>query len=220
MTTGVAPGTRLSGASIPAVFRDSSPIAPAAGNRGYTLIELLLVVSVIATTSAIAIPATREAIDELRAAMAARSLSSRLMLARIDAVKRSASVALRFEPVGADYRVTTLLDGNGNGVRTAEILAGVDVPLGVGIRLSEQFPGIQFGLLTGVPDADGNATTDPDGVRIGTAGILTMSPDGTATAGTLYLHGRRSQFAIRVLGATGRVRVLQFDRGTRRWRTR
>ena len=27
-----------------------------------------------------------------------------------------------------------------------------------------------------------------------------MSPDGTATAGTLYLHGRRSQFAVRVLG--------------------
>ena len=195
-------------------------MARGAGEHGFTLIEVLLVVSVVATLSAIAIPATREAIDELRAALAARTVSSRLMLARIDAVKRSAAVALRFEPAGADYRVTTVLDGNGNGVRTADILSGVDVALGVGARLSEQFPGIQFGLLPGVPDADGNPTADPDGVRIGTARILTMSPDGTATAGTLYLHGRRSQFAIRVLGATARVRVLQFDRGTRLWRTR
>jgi len=216
----MAPGSGLPGAKIQPVLLARYLLAGATGTLGYTLIELMLVVSVVATTSAIAIPATREAIDELRAAMATRSLSSRLMLARIDAVKRSASVALRFEPAGTDYRVTTVLDGNGNGVRTAEILSGVDAPLGVGTRLSEQFPGIQFGLLPGVPDADGNVTTDPDGVRIGTARILTMSPDGTATAGTLYLHGRRSQFAIRILGATGRVRVLRFDRGTRLWRTR
>jgi len=88
------------------------------------------------------------------------------------------------------------------------------------LRLREQFPGIQFGLLPGVPDADGTPTADADGVRIETARILTMSPDGTATAGTLYLHGRRHQFAVRVLGATGRVRVLHFDQSTRTWRTR
>ena len=96
----------------------------------------------------------------------------------------------------------------------------MDPPLTPALRLREQFPGIQFGLLPGVPDADGTPTADADGVRIGTARILTMSPDGTATAGTLYVHGRRHQFAVRVLGATGRVRVLHFDQGTRTWRTR
>ena len=48
---------------------------------------------------------------------------------------------------------------------------------------------------------------------IGPAKILTMSPDGTATSGTLYLRGARSQYAVRVLGATGRTRVLKYDRG-------
>ena len=33
-----------------------------------------------------------------------------------------------------------------------------------------------------------------DGVRIGSARILTMSPSGTATSGTLYLQGRRAQY--------------------------
>jgi len=215
----MAPGGRP-GASPSYRPRPAAVVPAPRAQRGYTLIELLFVVSVLTTVAAIAVPATRDAVDALRAAMAARSVSARLMHARIDAIRRSAAVALRFEPVGTDYRVTTVLDGNGNGVRTADILSGADVALTPPMRLPEQFPGIQFGLLPGVPDADGKPTTDVDGVRIGTARILTMSPDGTATAGTLYLHGRSSQFAVRVLGATGRVRVLQFDQGTRTWRTR
>ena len=59
--------------------------------------------------------------------------------------------------------------------------------------------------------------TGTDGVRIGTAKILTMSADGTATSGTLYLQGRRAQDAVRVLGATGRTRVLKYDTGRRTW---
>jgi hypothetical protein len=44
-----------------------------------------------------------------------------------------------------------------------------------------------------------------------------MSPDGTATSGTLYLQGKRAQYAVRVLGATGRTRVLAFDRERQTW---
>src|SRR5262249_15280429 len=93
------------------------------GRGGYTLIEMLFVVSVLTTVTAIAVPATREAIDALRAAMAARSLSARLMHARIDAIKRSAAVALRFEPAGTGYRVTPVLPGHGTGVPTRRNLS-------------------------------------------------------------------------------------------------
>jgi hypothetical protein len=47
-----------------------------------------------------------------------------------------------------------------------------------------------------------------------------MTPDGTATAGTLYLHGRRSQFAVRILGTTGRVRVLEYRAEQHQWLAR
>jgi hypothetical protein len=57
-------------------------------------------------------------------------------------------------------------------------------------------------------------------VRIGAARILTMSPDGTATSGTLYVQGRRAQYAVRVLGATGRTRVFKYDTGARTWISR
>jgi len=75
-----------------------------------------------------------------------------------------------------------------------------------------------FGILGGVPDADGRPAGGADGVRLGTSAILSMNGDGTATSGTLYVHGRqRTQYAVRVLGVTGRVRVLKFDFVTGRW---
>jgi hypothetical protein len=45
-----------------------------------------------------------------------------------------------------------------------------------------------------------------------------MNPDGTSSSGTLYLHGRtRAQYAVRVLGVTGRIRTLRFDEPRGRW---
>ena len=64
---------------------------------------------------------------------------------------------------------------------------------------------------------DGLRNTSTDGVRIGTPKILTISPDGTATSGTLYVQGARAQYAVRVLGATGRTRVLKYEPGSRSW---
>jgi hypothetical protein len=47
---------------------------------------------------------------------------------------------------------------------------------------------------------------------------MSMSPNGSATSGTLYLHGRRgAQYAVRVLGATGRIRLLKYVEAQRRW---
>jgi hypothetical protein len=69
-----------------------------------------------------------------------------------------------------------------------------------------------------VPDADGQPPGSSDGVRLGVSKILSMNPDGTSSSGTLYLHGRdHSQYAVRVLGTTGRVRVLRYDSVQGKW---
>lgn len=186
---------------------------------GLSLIELLFALMTITTIAAMAVPMVSAALDQLRTAAAARYIAARLIDARIDAVRRSACVAVRFELVGGDYQYAAFRDGNDNGVRTADIRDGVDAQIGAAERVRDQFPGTRFLLQDGIPDIDGNSTSG-DGVRIGTSRILTMSPDGTATAGTLYLAGRRAQFAVRVLGPTGRVRVLKFDTGGNRWMPR
>jgi type II secretory pathway pseudopilin PulG len=184
------------------------------GERGATALELLLAVAIVATTAGMAIPATRDAADEVGTSMAARYLSARLARARMDAVTQSRTVALRFSSGLPDYQYATYADGNGNGARTAEMLSGVDPRLTALERIADKFPGVSLGLRPGVPDLDGSLASGTDGVRFGSARIVSFTPDGTATSGTAYLHGRRSQFAVRVLGATGRVRVFRFDTGT------
>jgi type II secretory pathway pseudopilin PulG len=188
------------------------------GNAGFTALELLLAAAIALTMAGVAVPMTSGAIDAIRAGMAARYLEARIMDARMHALRRSARVALRFEPVNGEYRFGEYVDGNGNGVRTTEIAAGIDTQLTARQFLREQFPGVSFGLLANIPDVDGNrAMAESDGVRVGASRILTLGPDGTATSGTLYVHGRRAQYAIRVLGATGRTRLLRFDQGRQQW---
>jgi Tfp pilus assembly protein FimT len=185
---------------------------------GYTLTELMLVVGFIGTLAGISVPAVTSTIEEIRAAAAARHIAARIADARIGAVRRSSVVGLRFQAQGTDYAFTPVLDTNGNGLRAADIASGFDVPLGRTERLAEQFAGTGIGLLPGIPDLNGT-TGNPDGLRIGSSSFLSLSPDGSCTGGTLYVHGRRSQFAVRVLGATGRIRLFRYDTGTRRWIT-
>lgn len=165
-----------------------------------------------------AIPEGVRARDEYRTRGAAQYLASRVGQARLGAIRRARFVGLRFESVPGDYAFTSVEDGNGNGLKTAEILAGTDPSVTRAERLDAKFEGVAFGILAGVPDADGAPVDSPDGVRLGSAAILSMNPNGSSSSGTLYVHGReRTQYAVRVLGATGRVRVLKFVETSRRW---
>src|SRR5688572_4801797 len=194
-----------------------SPLRRFLGSAGYTLIELLLVTSIVATLAALSVPVTAGVLDEVRTAMAARYLEGRIMNARATAIRRSTCVALRFEPIDDDYRYGEYWDSNGNGVRSAEIASGLDPEIAPAEFLGSRFPGVTFGLHAGIADVDGERSTTTDGVRFGSSRILTLGPDGTASSGTLYVRGRRGQFAVRVLGVTGRTRVLRFHPGTGQW---
>ncbi|MCA1562778.1 MAG: hypothetical protein LC753_14530 [Acidobacteria bacterium] len=188
------------------------------GARGSTFLEVLFAAAVMTTLAALAVPLTTDVSDDLRTTMAARYVAGRIATLRAEAVTRSTAVALRFELTSGDYTFAPFADGNGNGIRTADIGVGTDVPLGPPEQLQHNFRGVRFGLRSGTPDLDGaSSAADSDGVRIGTARILTMSPDGTATSGTLYIRGTRRQYAVRVLGVTGRTRVFRFESGMGQW---
>jgi prepilin-type N-terminal cleavage/methylation domain-containing protein len=185
--------------------------------HGFTLIELLLAMSISVVLLGIALPVGGDAIDDMRARAAARYLSGRIASNRLAAINRSRSMGIRFTPAAPDYEFAAYVDGNDNGIRTADILSGIDVPTGGSRQLASEFRGIHFGLAIGISDIDGVRNSTSDGVRIGTARILTLSPDGTATSGTLYVQGSHAQYAVRVLGATGRTRVLKYETGSRTW---
>ena len=190
-------------------------------NRGYTLIELLAVFAVIATTAAAAVPLALNSLDRSRTAGAASYVASRLMLARLAAVKRSTFVAVQFVLKPDGYGFRAYADGNGNGVLSRDISRGVDTPIGTEERLDQQFPGVTFGICAGVPPVvagDPFDTSDP--IQIGQSTVMSFNPNGSSTAGTLYIKGGcPNQFAVRVLGVTARARIFHFDAADGRWRT-
>jgi Tfp pilus assembly protein FimT len=168
---------------------------------------------VLTVLTGIAVPQVLGTIESSRAIAAARYLSSRVMLARMLAVQRTASVAIRFDADARGFRFATYQDGNGNGVRELDIAAAVDREIEQPVRLFELFPGVDFALVV-----DGQAT---DPIQLSGTSLLTFTPTGTATSGSMYLRGRDgSQYVVRVLGATGRTRVLRFDSQQQRWTER
>lgn len=179
------------------------------GTAGFTLLEVIFVMAVIVILAGMAVPQTLASVDRSRAWAATRYLASRMALARMQAVGRSATVGLRFADREGEFGFDTFVDGNRNGVRTREIASGVDRPLDPPTRLSDLFPGVIIGLSE---DEDG------DPVRTGSTSLMSFTSVGTATSGTIYIRGRDgSRFAVRVLGATGRTRVLRYVARTSDW---
>lgn len=186
---------------------------------GHTLVELLAVMSVLLVLFAAIVPTLTRAADEARTRAAAFRMSARITLLRTKAVHRTANVALRFEQTGADWQFREYADGDWDGVLSADIKAGRDYPLTEPEMLRERFPGVSFGFVTGCPLVDGSGIPPGSGpVRFGTARMISFSPAGTATSGTLYLKGRGAYgYAVVVLGATGRTRILRCAPWIGRW---
>ena len=181
------------------------PVRSRARPRGYTLIELLFVMALVLVLSAIAIPQALVTIDAIADD---RRGTIPVVPPDADPEPRGAADSRGGHPVRnrqpGRVRFATYKDGNHNGVRTRDIDLGIDRQIEQAVRLFEQFPGVDFGLIL-----DG-ASQDP--IQIGNTSLLTFTPVGTATSGSLYVRGRDgSQYAVRVLGATGRTRLQRYD---------
>ena len=188
---------------------------------GYSFLELMMVMALGVTLTAVAVPQYLTGLDDLRARSAAHHLSGRLQRARMEAVMRSAMVGVQFiQTSGGSYSYAVYLDGNRNGVLTRDILRGVDRLITAAERLPDQFPGVEFGAIPGLPPVDPGGTapgTDP--IRLGSGSIASFSALGTATSGTVYIRGRHdAQYAVRIFGETGKTRMLKFEPRTRQWK--
>jgi type II secretory pathway pseudopilin PulG len=181
------------------------------GRNGHTLLEILFVLTVALIVAAMAIPQFLAGLDRSRGLIAARYLAGRLSEARIQAVTRSAVVALRFEQQPDGITFETFQDGNHNGVRTGDIQGQVDFSIEPPRRLWHLFPGVTIGLTPGSPATSAVQLS-------GGSNLLSFTPMGTATSGTVHVRGPDgTQWGVRVLGATARTRLLQWDARTQQW---
>lgn len=152
--------------------------------------------------------------------MAARFLAQRLQMLRVQAVRRNRVVALRFDPDDLG-RYQMFVDGDGDGVLQVDIDAAVDPSIESAASLADYFRSVAVRIEARVPSPDGGpwlaAGSDP--IRIGATDLVSFSPLGTATSGTIYLAARSGfQLCVRILGTTGRVRVMWFDVASGAWR--
>jgi len=188
--------------------------------RGAALIDIIVAATLVVSLAAVAVPVVGGTLDRERTLIGAQYLAGQLQRARLESLKRARSVAVRLELVGDRTQLRLFADGNGNGVLQRDIDRGIDLPLTPSAWLDDHARDIGLRINQAITDVSGTTALEPgdDPLRIGNTSLLTFSPIGSATNGTLYVAAHRGpQMAIRVFGATGRVRVLMFDARTGQW---
>lgn len=182
---------------------------------GLSLIEVLFALSLTLAAAGAAIPAFMEVNRAMKLRAAAGVIAGYLQQARLESVTRGKPVGVRFRDAGTDWLVGTFADGNGTGIRNADIAAGLDPVLDRETAFSARCPSVRIARLGGVPDLNG--ASGGDAVRFGSSGIATFDSDGSSSSGSLYLTDGRTQLAVTVTPATGRIRLRRWDARLQAW---
>ncbi len=114
-------------------------------------------------------------------------------------------------------------DGNGNGIANADITKNIDRRYFGPAVVMPSFHTASISLLPKTirdPDGDKLLPTD-NALQFGVSTICSFSQLGGGTPGTVYISdGIDHLYAVRVYGATGKVRMLRYDDGKQKWEER
>jgi hypothetical protein len=78
---------------------------------------------------------------------------------------------------------------------------------------------VDFGADADLPPVDpASPAPGDDPIRLGSGDMVTFTPIGTSSSGSLYIRGRRgTQYVVRLYGETGKTRILRFNAGNGQW---
>ena len=187
---------------------------PGANGRrcaGHTLVEMLVAAAIMIVAAAISVPYLKAYSAESHLLGSARQFKARFRMAYSMAVRRGVYTAIRFEQTGSQWRYSIYVDGDWDGVQSADIASGRDVRVAGPFPLGSGADGVRVAINAGVPAPppdSGMLEPGSDPIRFGPSNMLSFSPLGTATPGTFYLAGEVRQAAVRVTGGSARVRIM------------
>ena len=190
---------------------------------GITLIELIVVVAIIGIIAMCAVPAFANYRRQSSVLAAANEMRSLLRSVRSRAIARSRNSGVKFVKSGNNWTYSLYDDGNGNGVANADITKNIDKRTFGPAVVMPSFRTASISLLPKtIKDPDGDKLTPSDNaLQFGNSTICSFSLLGSGTPGTIYISdGIDNLYAVRVLGASGRVRMLRYNNGKQKWEER
>lgn len=172
--------------------------------RGYTLIELLLVIVILGISAAVVIPQTGQA-QVLRIHAAVRTLVSDITFAQTDALAYQQRRAIVFDEELNTYTIAEVVVSSGGEVSFIPLFmsGGPDGQYVIDFDMGG-FDGARLRL----PDFEGGPVLFFD--EIG-APVADGASDAPAGVGTIYIDSDRSTFRIEISPFTGQVRVEHVD---------
>jgi type II secretory pathway pseudopilin PulG len=184
------------------------------GTAGISSTELLLTLTILSVSVAMALPVVGRVMETNRGRQAAAFVAGRLRAAQQAAALTARSVGVVFDEGGDRWTFRICEDGNRNGLRRSELPPGPDSCLAGPFDIAALFPGIHLIVDAGLRGPEGEpASADP--VRFGRSNLASFSPAGSGTAGSVFLRAPGGQhYLVRVGSVTGRVRLYRHDRIT------
>lgn len=182
-----------------------------------SLLEVLVALALLLIMVGYVAPSFAEwrAQQQLRGALTALQLS--VVKARTAALSSGRAHGLAFSLRNGNLFWDTVVDGDGDGIRRADLATGADLPLEPERSLSAWFPGIRPGRPTGVPPLAGGSAGN-GGLALGRSRILASAPDGSTSSGTVYLCTDSDYgAALRLYGPTGRDSVWWWNFRRQTW---
>jgi len=144
--------------------------------RGFTIIELLTVVTILAIVSGIAAPSFRSLIGTMNTKSAAFDLISDLTTARSEAIKRNASASIA--PVGGDWSKGWTISAGGATLRERSAPSS-------SISINAPTGGVVFGAsgrLSGLANTNNLSWSVTSTITGVTARCVVITPTGAARA--------------------------------------
>ena len=141
--------------------------------RGFTLIDVLVVVTLIGIIMAMTIPTVIGSLEAVRLGQATREVERELQTAKSRAVTKGRAMRVRFNcPNAGEYRVTELIG-------TVTVPAAADSAANRCDPAIYPFPSLDNEPLT-LPNLDGPVRMLPVSVSFGATETVEFWPDGTA----------------------------------------
>lgn len=193
--------------------RGKPPAPPIPARRGYTLIELLIVVAVLSVILTLTLPSLRHMSAKSELQDTARQIRVRLLEARLRAIESGSLTYFRYQVGGDQFEIGRAASPGQPSAGAASTSAGQG---GVAIESATEPQTLPLGMRFADPSADrpseSPATADGSEGDASWSAPLLFFPNGRTFDARIALVSASYRAELRVRGLTGTVQVSRAER--------